>query len=451
MIRKRTYIHACCLLAMLYVISCRSMKHPTYTQDIAPVLHRSCSPCHRPNQIGHFNILNYNDAKISAAKIAYVVQQKQMPPWPADPNYTHFIGENVLSQEEIAMIGQWFSEGCPVGDSSRMNDIPTLPTGSMLGEPDLHIPVKPVFLKGDYRDRFLLIKVPFEVPHDTLIRAVEFVPGNTSVVHHVNGDMVRFDNGKKKNVFDGEWVTDMVLDSTIGKAYQKIGILQDDGSYPTLCKSVVNYLPGVIAQQYPDGIGGWKVNEKNAFLLADLHYGPSAADTSDSSFINIFFASTPIRRHFQEFQMGTLGVSPIEPPLIIPPGKISTYVTRYTLPRDISVVTINPHMHLLGKRFLAYALTPQGDTIRMIHIPQWNFNWQNFYTFPKMLHLTAGTTIVVEGEFDNTDQNMNNPNHPPKEVRDNNGSMKTTDEMFQFIITYLPYEKGDEDISLERK
>lgn len=431
--------------------SCRTEKKVTYTNDIAPILHRSCSSCHRPNQIGHFNILNYHDAKISAAKIAYVVQQKLMPPWPADPNYTHFVGENILSEEEIQKIISWTNLGCPVGDSSRMDDRPFLPEGSLLGTPDLHIPVKPITIKGDYQDRFMLVKVPFEVPKDTLIRAVEFVPGNTSVVHHVNGDMVRFEFEKKKNVYDGELVTDMVLDSTIRKAYEKIGVLQDDGSYPTLCKSVVNYLPGVIAQQYPDGIGGWKIHRKNAFLLADMHYGPSSTDTTDSSYINVFFATKPIQRPFQEFQMGTLGVSPIEPPLIIPPGKVSTYITQYVLPRDISVVTINPHMHLLGKSFLAYALTPQGDTIRMIHIPHWNFNWQNFYTFPKMLHLKAGYKIVVEGVFDNTDQNPVNPNHPPKEVRDNNGSMKTTDEMFQFIITYLPYEDGDEEISLERK
>jgi len=27
--------------------------------------------------------------------------------------------------------------------------------------------------------------------------------------------------------------------------------------------------------------------------------------------------------------------------------------------------------------------------------------------------------------------------------------MKTTDEMFQFIITFVPYEPGDENISLD--
>ncbi|MCC7029701.1 MAG: hypothetical protein IT257_05290, partial [Chitinophagaceae bacterium] len=345
---------------------------------------------------------------------------------------------------------RWVELKCPLGDSTQTPPLPVFASGSMLGEPDLRLPVKPIALEGNFRDQFLLIKVPYELPADTFIRAVEFVPGNTKVVHHVNGDMVRFDFDKKRNVKDGEWVSDMKLDSTIKQAYAKIGVLHDDGSYPTLIKSIVNYLPGVVAQQYPDGIGGWKAGKKNAFLLADLHYGPTAENTWDSSYINIFFGRNMPYRPLMEFQMGTLGVSPIVPPLIIPPDQVTSYTTRFTIEKDISILTVNPHMHLLGKSFKAYALSPAQDTIRLIHIPRWDFNWQFFYTFNKMLKIPAGSTIVVEGVFDNTSQNPFNPHHPPQTVRDNNGSMRTTDEMFQFIITYLPYQEGDENISLRR-
>ena len=217
-----------------------------------------------------------------------------------------------------------------------------------------------------------------------------------------------------------------------------------------MVKSVVNYLPGVIAQQYPVGIGGWKVNKKSAFVMADLHYGPSDEEVWDSSRINLFFAPGPPDRPLQEFQMGTLGVSPIVPPLVIPPGKVSTYRTQLFVPRAISVITVNPHMHLLGKEFLAYALTPERDTIRLIRIPRWNFNWQFFYTFRKMVKIPAGSTIVVEGVFDNTSNNPFNPFNPPQTIRDRDGSMKTTDEMFQFIVNYVPYREGDENVSLER-
>ncbi len=437
-------------LCIIFLISCKGKNEsPDFAYDIAPIIYRSCSPCHRPNQIGHFSLLTYEDVKINAAKILYTIKNKLMPPWPADPHYTNFVKENFLSDDEIDLIETWVKNNCPNDSTHAIAAPPLFPEGSMLGKPDLHIPVKPIKINGDYADQFFVVKVPFEVPQDTFISTVEFVPGNSKVVHHVNGDMVRFDFDKKKNIYDGSLVDNLVWDSTIRLVYKKIGLLQDDDSYPTLVRSVVNYLPGVIAQKYPEGIGGWKVNRKNAFLLNDIHYGPTVDNSWDSSYINIFYTKSIPKRPLQEFQLGTLGVAPVTPALIIQPNKISTYRSSYTVPKDISILTINPHMHLLGKSFWAYALTPEKDTIRLIRIPHWNFNWQNFYTFKKMLKIPAGSTIYIEGVYDNTDENPYNPNHPPKVVRDNNGSMRTTDEMFQFIITYLPYQEGDEKISLE--
>ena len=448
----RFYISIGVLWFCLVLSSCSfRSKPPNYAQDIQPILARSCVSCHQPNQIGHFNLLTYQDARLNANKISYTVSNRIMPPWPADPHYTEFVGQMVLPANEIETIVDWVAAGCPPGDTSSIKPISLATNRSFLGVPDKTIAVPPSYFDSGQVDRFLLVKVPFELPSDTFLRAVEFVPGNTRLVHHVNGDMVRFDFDKKKYVADGTCVVPMVLDSTIRDAYQRVGVLHDDGSYPVLAKSVVNYLPGVLAQQYPEGIGGWKVNRKNAFLLADLHYGPADNAGADSSYINLFFAPKAPERPMREFQMGTLGVSPIVPPLVIPPNKISTYTTEWVVPETISIVTINPHMHWLGKSFKAYALPPNADTIRLIHIPKWNFNWQFFYTFKKMVVVPAGSRIVVEGVFDNTSNNPFNPNYPPKVVSDKDGSMKSSDEMFQFIVNYVTYKPGDESVSLERK
>ena len=189
---------------------------------------------------------------------------------------------------------------------------------------------------------------------------------------------------------------------------------------------------------------------KGALFLKDIHYGPSRVDTTDQTMFNVFFAKTIPKRPAQEFQMGTYGVSPTIPALVIPPDSIMAFHSDFTLPFDISVLTINPHMHLLGKSFLAYAVTLKGDTIPLIRIHKWDFRWQYFYTCPKMLHIPAGSTIEVVAVMDNTISNPNNPHNPPQQVEGRNGSMKTTDEMLQLIITYLPYRKGDENISLSR-
>jgi len=112
-------------------------------------------------------------------------------------------------------------------------------------------------------------------------------------------------------------------------------------------------------------------------------------------------------------------------------------------------------LHQLGKSFWAFAIKPNGDTIPLIRILRWDFNWQYFYTFKQMLRIPAGSEIVAIAEFDNTSRNPNNPNNPPVAVGERwdygGSSMRASDEMFQFIVTYTKYKKGDENISLERK
>ena len=146
--------------------------------------------------------------------------------------------------------------------------------------------------------------------------------------------------------------------------------------------------------------------------------------------------------------MGTLGISEIVPPLIIPPNEVKTFTTKTVVDRDISLLTVNPHMHLLGKSFEAFAEAPDGRRIPLVKIQKWNFRWQYFYTFPKPVKIPNGSTITAIGIYDNTANNPNNPSSPPKEVIGTNGSMRATDEMFQLIITYVPYREGDENVVL---
>ena len=421
----------------------------TFTEHIAPLIYKNCTYCHRTGGSAHFALENYAQVKSYGSSIAFMARERLMPPWPADPHYTEFIGQRVLSEHDIQLLEKWVKDGLPEGPKDKLPDVPQFAEGSLIGKPDERIPVQPFLLKEGGNDRFLLVKVPFELPQDAYASLIEFVPGRENVVHHVNGDMIKYEYDKKRSLYEGETSADMVNDSTILLTYQKLGLQNDDGTFPALQRSTVNYLPGVTGQKYPEGIGGYTLPRKGAFLLNDLHYGFTKKEVWDSSYINIFYAKSPPKRPVQEFQLGTLGVAPVEPDLIIQPNTQKKVVSRYVVPQDISVLTVNPHMHLLGKSIKAYALKPNGDTIRLISIPRWDFNWQYFYTFPKMVKIPQGSTLIAEGMYDNTRQNLNNPFSPPQLVRDRDGSMKATDEMFQFIVTYLPYKAGDENISLE--
>jgi hypothetical protein len=427
-----------------------NQKVVTFSKDIAPLLYKNCAPCHQKNAVGPFPLLTYNDAIKRAKMIASATQSRYMPPWPADPNYTHFVDEKILSDAEIKLIDDWVKQGALFGDSSELPPEPIFASGSQLGKPDLVLKMdKPYLIKGDRQDRFLLMKIPFQIPKDTIIRAIEFIPGNPKLLHHMNGQMLRYDSNKKSNVFDGNKVVDINDFPDVKAAYEKLALAHDDGSYPIMKQSVTNYLPGVLPTLYPEGIGGFYMPKKGAFFFKDLHYGPSAVDTSDQSQLNIFYGVGPLKRPTLELQLGTLGVSAIEPALVIPANTIKTFLTKFYVSTSISLLTVNPHMHLLGKKFWAFAIQQNGDTIPLIRINKWDFRWQYFYTYKNMVKIPEGSTIYVYGTFDNTTSNPLNPFNPPQTISEREGSMRTTDEMFQFIITYLPYQEGDEKISLD--
>ena len=423
----------------------------TYSSHVAKIIFDKCTPCHREGEAAIFPLVTYKDAARRAKMLAKVVRDKTMPPWPADYNYVHYAGERYLTNEEIKILEEWAENGTPLGDASKIPPLPEFPVGSQLGKPDLVLKMRDVIpLPGDNEDKFMLVKIPYEIERDTFIRAIEFVPGNRRLVHHVNGHLIQYDYDKKKDVFEGETFARQYTDLSQEDIYDRIKLLNDDGSYPLLTGSITNYLPGVLPAIYPEGIGVYHMSRKGALLLKSIHYGPTPVDTSDQSSFNIFFSSHRPERPVRDMILGTYGVSRIEPPLVIPAGEIKTFRTEVMLKSDISILTVNPHMHLLGKSFIAYALTPPGDTIRLIKIDQWDFRWQFFYTFEKIIRVAAGSVIRAEATFDNTSSNPNNPFNPPQTIREGSEfeGMGTTDEMFQFIISYMPYREGDEKITV---
>lgn len=437
----------CCCMS----ISCQRKTEVTFV-TIAPIIYKNCSGCHRPGFSGPFPLLTYADCKLRGANIKFTTKARFMPPWPADATYQHYVGEKFLSDTDIALIAQWVDGGMLQGDVAMVPPVPAFPIASAIGKPDLVIPAVPFFIKGDKHERFVMMKLPFSLPRDTFIRAIEYVPGNKKLVHHVNGHLLLYADNQIENLYKPPFVLDRDTAYGIAESFHNLNLYGQKNSEPEFVGSVTNYLPGMETMIYPEGIGGYRISKHGALLLRDIHYGGTSVDQWDSSYFNVFFAAGAPARPTMERQLGTLGISAITPPLVIPPNKVSTYKTQATVPVAISLLTINPHMHLIGKSFWAYAITPNNDTIRIVRINNWDFRWQYFYTFKKMLKIPAGSTIYVEGVYDNTDKNPNNPHFPPQTIREPvGGNMKTTDEMFQLIMTYLPYQKGDENISLDTK
>jgi hypothetical protein len=429
--------------------SCTNSKEPNFADDIAPIVYKNCTVCHKPNGGAPFNLITYQDVAKRAKMVSHVTRTKYMPPWPADKTYSSFVNEKGLSDEEIETIEAWYKAGKPSGDTSKL--VFNLDAEqSILGKPDLVLDLTPVQIQDNNRDRFYVMKIPYQIPEAKYVRAVEFVPGQSKYAHHMNGHYLRY--SEDTDPFAGKTLIDIESDNYV-QEFDELSMLNADGSIPQRVHSAVNYLPGAFGVRYPDGIGGFLLSKKGAFVANDIHYGPSRESVIDSSKLFIYFSKTPPKRPTFELMMGTNGVSEIFPPLQVKANTISKHRSELVIMSDISVLTINPHMHLIGKTFKAYAIKPNADTVKLIYIPEWQFLWQYFYTFKSPVRIPKGSRIVVEASFDNTMKNPFNPNNPPKDIGERldrgGASMRTTDEMLQFIITYMNYKEGDEQINLD--
>ena len=129
----------------------------------------------------------------------------------------------------------------------------------------------------------------------------------------------------------------------------------------------------------------------------------------------------------------------------LPPNQETTVTRTYYVEESLSMVNIIPHCHLLGKSWEIYATTLSNTIIPIISIKQWDFDWQSFYYPEYLLKIPGGSTITAICTYDNTSNNLDNPNDPPELVFPGQG---TNDEMFFIPIEFIPYEEGDEDIYL---
>jgi hypothetical protein len=116
------------------------------------------------------------------------------------------------------------------------------------------------------------------------------------------------------------------------------------------------------------------------------------------------------------------------------------------MPNDRSLISICPHMHLLGKSYRVWYISLSGDSVPLINIPQWEFHWQKYYTFQQVQKIPAGARIYSEASYDNTVNNPDNPNNPPITVY---YGPTTEDEMLMTYFIWADYQPGDENIVLD--
>lgn len=393
----------------------------TYHRDVAKVLHAHCLECHRKGGAAPFALSGYEDALRWADDLADLAESGAMPPWKPAAGHGEFLSPRTMPAADQAVLRKWVDGGCLEGDPADAPAPPVFSDGWKLGEPDLVLSPREVYrLAATGDDVYRCFVLPTGLKEDSFVTALEVLPGNPRVVHHV---LTFVDVEGRSSELDA-------ADPGEGYSTQQgfPGFLPAGG--------LGGWAPGNRPRRLPAGMG--RPLPREAKVVIQIHYHKTGKEELDQTKVGLYFSKTAVDRPVR-----ALPVLPFAGPwggMRIPAGAADHEVkASMTLPRDLLAVAVTPHMHLLGKQMKVDAVLPGGEVKPLVWIKDWDFNWQESYTFREPVLLPEGTRLEMSARYDNSAGNPRNPNRPPLDVRWGEG---TNDEMAIAFVEMAPAAAG---------
>jgi len=380
---------------------------PDYATEIAPILIEKCASCHREGGIAPFAMDSHLMVKGWSPMMKEVMMTKRMPPAQVDPSINHFSNARYMSPEELQTLVHWIDAGSPLGDIAQdpLAELPVVESEWALGEPDyiVNVPATTVPPTGvlDYKN--VTIDLPFE--EDVWVKSVQFLPGDRRVLHHLLSYVVPAE-------FDEEIV---------------------EGENDQYREFLEGYAPGKDeAATYPENSGVF-VPQGSAIQMS-LHYTTFGTEAVDETLLGLYFADETPEHQYHTYSLSHGGSN-----IVIPPGASEHKMSAsYVFDEEVMLHGLRPHMHYRGKHMRFRVVYPDGGKADILNVPDYNFAWQPTYRLSEPVILPAGSRVIIEGAFDNSQYNPGNPD-PSIEVQ---GGLQSWDEMF---IGYLSYHTTAED------
>jgi hypothetical protein len=396
----------------VFALACMaSAAVPTFNRDIAPILFENCSNCHRPGEVAPFALLTYQDAAKRAKQIAAITEAHVMPPWKATPGYGNFLDVRRLTDQQIALIGDWAKHGAPEGDAADKPAPPKFPDGWLAGQPDQTFKMTQAYsVPAEGPDQFRCFVIPLNADQDEYVKKVEFRPGNAKIVHHAILFVDTSGEARRR-------------ETAPGQGYSCVG-----GPGLDITGSLGGWAPGAMPSNAREGVA--HTIKKGSDLILQIHYHLDGKQEQDQSMVGLTFSKTPPTKGLTLMVLGNEKID-------IPAGD-SHYVIKASavLPMDAEAIGIFPHAHYLCKDMKVEAHLPDGSVVPLIWIKDWDFNWQGSYRYASPIKLPKDTLLEMQYTYDNSAANPHNPSNPPREVK---FGEETTNEMgFAFVSLTLP-------------
>jgi Copper type II ascorbate-dependent monooxygenase, C-terminal domain len=299
-----------------------------------------------------------------------------------------------LTAEESQKLVHWIDAGAPRGageDVLKVNasEAPDWPTA--LGTPDVIVKLPSFSVPASGTIPYQRVQVFNPFKEDTWLRAVAFKPGERTVLHHITSSYAA-DKSQPPAKLPGS--------------------------------SVGSYVPGAGVQLYNDGTGA--PVPAGGKLSFSMHYTATGKAAIDDTEIGYYTLKTP-----PEIIRRAAVIS--DPGLRIPAGAARHKEISYLeFPADALLYSAHPHAHYRGYQVELKQKTPDGKVTPILSVPKYDFNWQLDYDLTEPILIKAGTKLIVDWVYDNSDANRANPD-PKIEVK---SGEQTWQEMMYFRVNY---------------
>jgi hypothetical protein len=396
---------------------------PVFTKDVAPILYKNCTTCHRPGGLGPFSLMDYDSARANIADIKDAVKTGFMPPWHADGPRGAFLNDRRLSDAEKQTILRWIETGAKKGDVKTLPPAPVYPSSWELGTPDAIVKMPAHFVvPASGTIEYQYFEIPTGFTEDKWIQAIEFMPGAREVVHHVlvyakvppppgaeeaaaaAAAAARAAGtpapARPRPLFVRKPQFDTPDDpprlDTLHPPPRQLGTL------------IGGTAPGTNVMRFP--VGTALRLRAGTVLTFQMHYTARGHERHDQTSVGFKFAGAAPE---EEIRMSAY----INGAFTLPAGAKDVAVESELEPTEtIKIWGLLPHTHLRGTRWKYTLEKPDGTSEVVLDIPRYDFNWQTYYFFATPLEIPAGGKLKSMAWYDNSASNKSNPD-PTKAVK----------------------------------
>ncbi|MEM5518491.1 redoxin domain-containing protein [Henriciella sp. AS95] len=351
----------------------------SYASDVAPILLDKCADCHAVGGIAPWAMTDYQTVRGWSPMMREVIRTDRMPPWNADPHVGNWKDDKSLTSDEIKTLIHWIEAGSPRGEDQTdpLQEADLHAPEWPLGEPDLilTLPAYDVPPNGIIDYSYPIVENP--LTEDKWLKASTIKAGSREVVHHVlSGYMSEIPE-------DGRGSTGRWEFSTGGYAVgAESTVAEDDIGTPFPAGGAVGF---------------------------QIHYTPVGKPVTDETQIGFYF-------HDEVPKYVSRSSVILDASIEIPPGEARHMETAYLeIPHDAILERVFPHAHYRGYAADMSIRYPDGTEELLISLPKYDFNWQRGYEFAEPVDVPAGSLLISNYIYDNSENNFANPD-PDAEV-----------------------------------